>query len=258
MTDVRKGAPPSTSPPNYGDITGLLNTTFTKLMQGINGMLPAQVIAFDRATNRVSVQPLITVLNTNLQQIPRASIASIPVFNVGGGGFIMSFNLNPGDLGWIIANDRDISLFLQNYKQARPNTYRVKDFSDSIFLPNPMTGYSIASEDSPNAVLQSLDGSVKISLGSDTITVTAPNVVVNSMNATITADNVVLDGDTHFTGDVLIEGTLDVSGATTLSSTLDVTGLVELGVGGLPIARVGDSVNLTTGLITTGGLNKSL
>ena len=197
-------------------------------------MLPAKVISFNRATNRAKVQPLIMMVDTNFEQIERAPISSIPVRFPGAGGYILSFNLKPNDLGWIQANDRDISLFLQNYTNSKPNTFRVKDFADAVFIPDPMTGFTISGEDAENAVLQSLDGTVKISLGTNEITVAAPTVTINA--------------DTK----AIINGEFEVSG----------TNLSTLGAAGLAIARVGDpvSVNPTTGIgtITSGGLNKSI
>lgn len=177
---MNTGNNPDIDPANNESLAGTLQFAFYKLLQGVNGMLPAQVIAYDRTKNRVQVQLLIAVVGTDGSQISRPQLASIPVLLLGGGNFFLSFNLNVGDLGWVIANDRDISLFLQTYSEAAPNTGRIKNFSDGVFIPSVMTGYTIASEDNANAVLQSLDGTVKISLGVGTIKVEAPSVIVDS------------------------------------------------------------------------------
>lgn len=178
------GNPPDIDPANNDSLSGLMRFAFYKLLQGVNGMLPAKVIAYDRTTNRVQVQLLIAVVTTNGAQISRPQIASLPVLVLGGGGFMLSFNLNPGDLGWVIANDRDISLFLQTYHQSAPNTGRIKNFADGLFVPDIMTGYTINSEDASNAVLQSTDGTVKISLGTGKITISAPLVEIDNYNPT--------------------------------------------------------------------------
>src|SRR5271170_3777139 len=164
---------PSIDPSLERTLAGTLQLAFSKMMQNTNGMLPAQVIAYDRTANRAQVQPLITLINTNGEQVPRAQIASIPVLILGGGGFMLNFNLNPGDLGWIFANDRDISGFLQTYAQSSPNTVRKNSFADAIFIPDIMRGYTIADEDAGNTVLQSIDGTVKISLGTGKIKLSA-------------------------------------------------------------------------------------
>lgn len=196
---------PDIDPANNGTLAGVLKSAFYKLLQNVDGMLPAQVIAFDRAANRAQVQLLIAVVTTGGTQISRPQIASIPVLVLGGGGFLMNFNLNPGDLGFVQANDRDISLFLKNYAEAPPNTGRLKNFSDGIFIPSVMTGYTIADEDSGNLVIQNLDGTVKISLGAAVINISAPLVTIEGYNpSTITAPG----GTLAVIGNITATGTI--------------------------------------------------
>lgn len=196
---------PDIDPANNDTLAGTLQFAFYKLLQGVNGMLPAQVIAYDRTKNRVQVQLLIAVVGTDGSQISRPQIASIPVLLLGGGNFFLSFNLNPGDLGWVIANDRDISLFLQTYSEAAPNTGRIKNFSDGVFIPSVMTGYTIASEDSENVVLQNLDGTVKITLGTGMINISAPLVTIegyNPVSITPSGGTLAVIGDITATGSI--------------------------------------------------------
>jgi len=174
------GNSPDIDPANNRTLAGTIQFAFQKMLQNTDGMLPAQVIAYNRKTNRVQVQLLIQIITTNGDLVPRPQIASLPVLLLGGGNFSLSFNLNAGDLGWVVANDRDISLFLQTYAQTPPNTTRVKSFSDGLFIPDVMRGVSIADEDKGNAVLQSNDGTVKISLGTGKITVSAPIVEIDA------------------------------------------------------------------------------
>lgn len=183
---------PSRNPANNDTLVGVLNVAMQKRIQYTDDMLPARVIKYDREANRVQVQPMIRMVNTRGQQIARGQVASLPVLQLGGGGFILSFPLNPGDLGWIKANDRDISLFLRGYAESAPNTKRMHSFSDALFIPDVMTGYSISGEDSANAVLQNLDGSVKIALFENKIKITAPDVEIV--------------GDVAITGEFIVNG----------------------------------------------------
>jgi len=182
---------PSIDPANEGDLLGALRHILGKELQALDGMLPAKVIAYDRVKNRVTVQPLIMMMTTSNTTIQRATIASIPVYQIGGGGFILNFNLNAGDLGWIKASDRDISLFLQSYSASAPNTIRKHNFSDSVFFPDVMRGYTIAGEDVSKTVLQNLDGSVKITL-SDTMVTTK----VGAVKMEVSASGVAITGGT--------------------------------------------------------------
>ncbi len=171
-------AQPSVNPANNDSLTGVFRHVLGKFLQNVDDMLPARVVAFDRTSNRAQVQPLIAMVSTNGEQISRAPIASVPVFQIGGGGFILNFNLKPNDLGWIKANDRDISLFLQGYDQAAPNTKRKHSFEDCIFYPDVMRGYEINDEDEENAVLQTIDGTQRVSIWADRIKITSDNKII--------------------------------------------------------------------------------
>jgi hypothetical protein len=202
-------ASPSKDPANDGTMAGVLSSVLNKFTQNTDDMLPAKIIAYDRKLNLATVQPLIAMLDTNSNKISRAVISRVPVLQIGGGGFMLNFNLKSGDLGWIKANDRDISLFVQSLSESRPNTLRKKSFEDAIFIPSIMRNYTIAGEDETHAVIQSLDGSVRISLWSDKVKITAPN-------------GLLVDGDIESTGEIRAAGTV--------SSQIDVIGGGKSGV----------------------------
>lgn len=168
---------PSQNPADVGTLGGLFRLFSTKFLQGVDDMLPASVIAYDRTTNRAQVQPLIAMVTTGGVQITRAGVASVPVLQLGAGGFVASFPIKPGDLGWIKANDRDISLFKKTYANASPNTQRKHTFEDAMFIPDVMMqGVTIASEDLNNLVIQNLAGTVKVSWWSTLLKIIAPRV----------------------------------------------------------------------------------
>lgn len=189
---------PDIDPANNDSLAGTLQFCMKKFMQNQNGMLPAKVIKYDRTTNRVQVQLLIALISTDGTIVPRAQIASIPVLVLGGGNAFLSFNLIEGDLGWVLANDRDISAFLQTYTESPPNTYRMNSFSDSMFIPDIMTNFTIAPEDANNVVLSKKDGSMRISLQSDRIKLTAPLVEIT--------------GNLQVDGEIIGKGGLNLSG----------------------------------------------
>ncbi|OWK36890.1 Gp138 family membrane-puncturing spike protein [Fimbriiglobus ruber] len=130
-------------------------------------------------------------MTTANQVVQRAQVASVPVFQYGGGGFVLSFPVMTGDTGWIKANDRDISLFKQTTAASSPNTARLHDFADAMFFPDTLlNGVTIATEDAANAVLQNFAGTVKVALWSDLIKILAPQGV--GINGTPDA-NAILD-----------------------------------------------------------------
>jgi len=183
-------AAPSGNPADRGSLSGLLRLAFIKNLQNTDGMLPAKVLAYNRATNRATVQPLIYVITTDKRQIPRAPIASVPVLQLGGGGFVLSFPIRVGDLGWIKANDRDISNFLSKYTASAPQTFRQHSFSDAMFIPDVMMqGVTLAAND--GVCLQSLNGSVSVVLRNNKVVITAPEIEVTAGDKiTMTANEI--------------------------------------------------------------------
>jgi len=207
-------APPSRDPANDASLLGMARQILDKFLMGVDDMLPARVVSYDRATNRATVVPMVKMLTTDNRQVDRAQIASVPVFRFGGGGFALSFNLKAGDLGWIKANDRDISLITQSYTDHAPNTLRKHSFQDAVFIPDVMTGLTVAGEDADAAVLQNLAGTVKIAVHADKVKVTAGALAV-----TVGPSGVVIDAN------VTINGTLTATGASTLSGGATIAGI---------------------------------
>ena len=177
-----------------------LSSTFdfinNKIKQGLNIMLPCQVLAVDRTKNRVKVLPLITLLKTNGETMNRAIIDDIPIGNLSAGGFIINFPIKVGDFGYIKSNDRDISLFKQSYKNSKPNTTRKNDFADSIFIPDVINQnlYNISGEDSEALVIQSYDNSTKISMSDGKIILQAETIEQRATNHIFTGGTIKHDG----------------------------------------------------------------
>lgn len=191
---MAKNAEPSRNPADDSTIAGAFRLILDKFLQKTDDMLPAQVISYDRTTGFAEVQPLIMMVSTAGEQVSRAPVASVPVLQIGGGGFILSFPIIAGDLGWIKANDRDISNFTANFSEVRPNTARKHSFSDAMFIPHVMKDFSISSDDAAAVVLQSTDGSVLIALSADRLKLTAPTVEIVSTSVMHNGVNI---GATH-------------------------------------------------------------
>lgn len=161
---------PNTDQAGGGSLAGALGEFLRSRLLDIDDMLPAIVISYDDKSNRAILRPLVKMVDTSGNQIPRASISNIPVFRFGGGGFFMRFPIKPGDFGWIKANDRDISLILQGGgNQDIPNTRRIKSFSDAMFFPDTIKDWLIDGDNQDAVVLQSLSGESVISVHQDAI-----------------------------------------------------------------------------------------
>ncbi|HIC0447210.1 TPA: Gp138 family membrane-puncturing spike protein [Escherichia coli] len=189
-------AKPSQDPGNDGTMAGMLRSVFDKFVQQLDDMLPATVVSYDRLSNRACVQPMIAMVTTEKTRVTRAKLASVPVLNIGGGGYLLSFNLKPGDHGWIKASDRDISLYLQNLSEEQPNTKRKHSFEDGLFIPDSMK-FQIDPENMEHAVLQTLDGKTRIAVWPDKIKITA-------------VGGLEVDGPLKVTGRTMLVGGADI------------------------------------------------
>lgn len=196
-------APPSTDPGNDGSLSGLLRTFMTKMGQQTDDMLPARVIAYDRARNRATVQPMIMMGTTDGAKVSRAQIADVPVLSLGAGLALISVPLKPGDFGWIKASDRDVSLFMQGMSEEWPNTTRMHSFQDGLFIPDHLGGYTVDAEDADRLVITTPDGATRIALGAGRIR------IVSDMAVDIEAPAIAL------TGTVTVEGTLTATSVAT-------------------------------------------
>jgi len=162
---------PNSDSANEGSLSGGLNAMLRSFfLNEFEGMLPATVVSYDDAANRAVIKPVVMVGTTDGGKVSRAQVPNIPVFRFGGGGFFMRFPIKPGDLGWLKANDRDVSLIFQRGGgEDWPNTERMHKFSDAMFFPDTFKEWVISGENADKAIWQSLDGTVCIALGDDSI-----------------------------------------------------------------------------------------
>lgn len=243
-------ANPSRDPADDGSLLGMARAVLDKFLQGVDDMLPARVISYDRGTNRATVVPLVKVLTTDNRQITRAQVASVPVFQYGAGGVVLSLNLKPGDLGWIKANDRDISIVMQAYADNAPNTLRKHSFQDAMFYPDVMHGIATVGEDATNAVLQTLDGNCRVAIWPDRVKLSA-----GALSITIGPTLIEVKGQVKFDDPVEMVQTLKVDGASTLTGAVTASTSIAT-----PLATIGGiaftthkHTGITTGSGTSGG-----
>ena len=110
---------------------------------GIQKVIPAIVQSYNKETNRAVVKPAITGVASQGQKVPHEALIDIPVLKPSGGGITMAFPIKQGDTGWLIACDRNISIFKQNLTESAPNDYRKHKFEDSFFIPDSINGQGV-------------------------------------------------------------------------------------------------------------------
>lgn len=141
----------------------LVNEILAATKRAVEVSIPCIVTKVISRT-KVHVRPLIKIVTKGGESYDRHIIEGLPVFTAGAGDKFISFPVAVGDIGWIDACDRDISLFLQSYENVEPPTSRMHSFSDARFIPDIMTNITIAEEDATALVIQTRNGVVKIAL----------------------------------------------------------------------------------------------
>lgn len=236
------------SPASDRSVAGSMRMMFDQHAMDQHNMLPAKVLSYDRTNNVATVQPLIMQIDMNDTPHMRNALVNIPVFSMGGGGFHINFPLKAGDLGWILAADRDISLFLQTLDNSKPNTLRKHKFSDSWFVPDVLRQYTINGEDDSALVIQSTDGSTRIAISDGTINITAPgSVKVDTPTATFTHDVIVQ-------GNLLVAGMTNVNGGFAAAGGQVCTLPQTTTIGGIAVYNHGHIETNAAGGRTSGGM----
>lgn len=202
---------PSRNPADESDLAGVLRGAIRREMMNMDVMMPVEVVSYDRATNRATVRHMVKMQGSDGAQVDRAQIASIRVQQPGNGKFSISLPIKPGDKGWIMAADRDLSLFQQDLDNPNaPNTRRMHSFQDGVFMPDAMGLGDVpgGAAEGDRVVIGANGGSSYLSFDEDGLYFTAPGVTVTITGAglAITGGTVTHNGtnigDTHVHGGV--------------------------------------------------------
>lgn len=196
-------SPPGVDPSDSGQLAATMAGVLEAFKRdNLDGLLPAIVENYDPQTNRATVRPIVKILTTGGEARRRASVASVPVFRFGAGGFFIAFPVKKGDFGWILAADRDLSLVLQQGpREEIPNTATFHNFSSSWFVPDTFRSWAIDGANVDALVLQSMDGSVCVAIHEGKLSLKAPIGEVDI-------------GETVWRGNLSIEGSLSAQGGT--------------------------------------------
>lgn len=203
---MAENQPRSVNPADEATLPGVLDLAINKKMQAMDGMMPVEVVGYDRATNRATLKHLVQMQGSDGEKVDRAQIASVRVLQPGNGKFSISLPIKPGDKGWILAADRDMSIFQQDVDKAdAPNTARMKSFQDGLFVPDAMKNGDAPAGQGDRVVIGANGGSAFIAFDEDgfefrfgghILTMDAAGLKMNGKNI----------GDTHTHGGVIMGG----------------------------------------------------
>ena len=191
----------------------LLQIIETYLQKYLCTAQPMQVMSYSNGC--VSLKPVLGMKTINDEDIPITDddiLYNVPVIKLKANGWSVDFSCSEGDFGLLIANKYDISNYKENGSHAIKGVYSPRMFSYSDGFFLPLD-FNTSNE----AGLKISKGNTSLQFTENSATLTATTVNVSATTANIEADSVNLGGE-----------------------------------GGQPVARVGDSVDINTGKITTG------
>lgn len=225
-------------------------------------------------------------------------VTNVPVMIYSGGGAVVTIPIAVGDTVTLQVNMRNIDAWKQGDEEdvSVPIDSRMFNLTDSIAIPSIYSKVTSVKPNPDDLELRYNDSIVRLKKNGDITIDTAGNIyatVAGNIEADVTGNlSVIVDGD----GDISVAGNvttdiqgslsasvgqsadLNITGTTSINSSGNVTitapnvdiaaSTTNLGIGGQPIARLGDSVqvNVTsgsssgtwTGTITSGGNNTSI
>lgn len=175
---------------------------------------PGIVNSFDatRGTAQISlaIQGTVTDSEGNETQQPIRPLVDVPVVFLGGGNFVSTFPIQPGDEALVIFADRCIDAWFQSGGVQGEAELRAHDLSDGIAIVGPRSlARLIPNLSTATAQLRSLDGSTYFEVASNG------------------EANVVAPAGVTITGPVRIVGSLSVSGTMTGSANMTINGTVN-------------------------------
>jgi len=127
------------------DLEQILRTAIRAETARIHTQAPARIVSYDASQQRATVQLLVDHARQddekNVDQYAAAQIPNVPVVFPTGGGFSITWPINPGDEGWLEFSERSIDEF-KTSKQSRytPKSLRRFDLTDAVFKPENARG----------------------------------------------------------------------------------------------------------------------
>lgn len=167
---------PSYNPTELQNMAGLLDFFQRIMFMKLEKVAPAQILSYDRNTNRASVQILNYSITSTGEKISRKPLNDIPVQIFGGGGYCLGFPIKQGDIGILIAADCDISVWKKLLQLFAPATYQKHKYKNGIFFPLIINGFTFSNDDENAVLLTSVDGNTKIGLKTNSIEIKATNI----------------------------------------------------------------------------------
>ena len=111
----------------------------SSIVADLHTSLPGEIIRYDSNTQKADVRPLVKERYTDESGATQARdlpvIPAVPVKFPGGGGYRMTFPMDPGDTGLIVFCEASLDKWLVSGGAVDPADDRHHDLTDAVFIP---------------------------------------------------------------------------------------------------------------------------
>lgn len=202
------------------DLTSAINSAIKAALVDVHTSMPGQIVSFDPASQTASVQLAmrrVTTPETGAKELTLPLITKVPVVFPKGGGFSMRFPVQAGDECLVVFTERELTQWKNFGGVQTPKDYRRHHLTDGVCIlglssaKNALQNFS-----NTDCELSNTDGTVKVSMSNDTITIEAKGKMI-----AISESGIMIDGDLTVSG--TISGSEVTVGTITLSEHVHVS-----------------------------------
>lgn len=216
-----------------------------QMMARLDTMKPVKVVGVTGGggaiakVGTVDVQPLVSMVDGSGNAQEHGTIYGIPWMRIQGGGGAVIIDPKVGDVGFMIAADRDISN-VKGQGTVTPGSERTHDVADSVYVGsiyNDVPDKYVRFDDNGIKIADSAGNIVELKAAGTTITDKNGNVIEMSatgVKITPVASTATIQGNLVLTGNLQLGGAIQANGGGTYAGDLKFGGEVyaKYGTGG--------------------------
>ena len=120
---------------DYANMAQAIRFAIRQSLKDLYTCMPGIVESYDAETRRAVVKGALKVVTTKEEEIEREAIHNVPVVFPSGGGFTMTFPLEPGDSVLLCYSQRGLTNWKKTLGVAAPDTIGFFSEKDAFAMP---------------------------------------------------------------------------------------------------------------------------
>ena len=120
---------------DYANMAQSIRFAIRQSLKDLYTCMPGIVESYDAETRRAVVKGALKVVTTNKEEIEREAIHNVPVVFPSGGGFAMTFPLEPGDAVLLLYSQRGLTNWKKTLGVAAPDIIGFFSEKDAFAIP---------------------------------------------------------------------------------------------------------------------------